>query len=94
VTEETKHPPAESRAGIQGAEEAKRWQEAASMRFDRIERGWLLALDFVLAALLIAAAIADSGLLARMVVAAGAIEGVVLAGGRQVLQRRGRSRVM
>ncbi len=94
MTEEAKQAPAESEVGIERAEEAKRWQEAASMRFDRIERGWLLGVEVVLAALLVFSAVADGGLLARMILAAGAIQGLVLAGGRQVLRRRGRSRVM
>ena len=81
-------------AGAPSAEEAKRWQEAASLRFDRVERGWLLGLELVLAALLIVSAVADGGLLARMILAAGAIQGVVLARGRQGLRRRGRSSVM
>jgi hypothetical protein len=76
------------------AEAAKHWQEVASMRFDRVERRWLLGLKVVTAALLIAAAIAGGGLLARMVFAAAAIQGLVLARGRQVLRHRRRSRVM
>jgi hypothetical protein len=76
------------------AEEAKQWQVAASMRFDRFERGWLLGLKVALAVLLVVAALAGAGLLARMILAAGAIRGLVLVGSRQVLQRRRRSRVM
>ena len=94
MTEGTKRARAESEVGIQSAEEAKRWQEAAAMRFDRVERRWLLRLELALAVLLVASALVDGGLLARMILAAGAIQGLVLAGGRQVLRRGGRSRVM
>jgi NAD dependent epimerase/dehydratase family enzyme len=94
VARKTKHRSAGRKAGSEHAEEAKRWEEAASMRFDRVERGCLLGLELVLAALLIVTALADGGLLARMILAAGAIQGVVLARGRQVLRPRGRSRVM
>ncbi|HEX5714036.1 MAG TPA: hypothetical protein VFX85_12035 [Solirubrobacterales bacterium] len=64
------------------------------MRLDRLERRWLLALDFVVAGLLILAALLDTGFLARMVLVAGAIRGLALVGGRQVLRRRGRSRIV
>jgi hypothetical protein len=88
VTEEAKQAAAESKGGIQCAEAAKHWQEAASMRFDRIERGWLLGLKLFLAVLLIAAALAGGGLLVRMILAAGAIQGLVLAGRTSLRRRR------
>ena len=58
------------------------------MRFDRIERGWLLGLTLFVAILLIAAALAGGVLLARMIFAAGAIQGLVFASRTSARRRR------